>query len=917
MKQTTLSKQVLSLWGKKNINNNNEKQWLPLIAHLVDTKNVIGWLYNHWLDDGQREILNQDFDDNEEVQNLVEFLGYIHDIGKATPAFQTKKSFVRNEDLDQELLEKLIRNGFNGLDELNLQEPRKSLHAVAGETILENAGLCESVGAIIGGHHGKPQEEYFDYEDQLDAYTANYYQSDSYKENPTRERWEHVQNELIDYGLALCNWDSLEDIPEVSQPQAVILEGLVIMADWLASSEFILRDDQKIPLFPLISVDQNFTDIDETQRYQEGILNWIATDSWEPQPVVQPEKQYQKRWGFNPRAVQQKMSEIIGDSVDPGMIIMEAPMGIGKTEVALTAVEQLAAKTGRNGLFFGLPTQATANAMFARIDDWLKEIANEEDIKVPIKLMHGKAQFNEEYRNLPKAGNIESDEGSVVVNEWFTGKKSILTDFVIGTVDQLLLMGLKQKHLALRHLGLSGKIVVIDEIHAYDTYMDSYLEKAIEWLGAYNVPVIALSATLPVTKRNSLLEAYAKGKFGTKKFKTRDNGWQNCQAYPLLSVLDGQELVQTTEFEAPKTTTHVKVKRLNVEDDELIDRVNNKIKDGGVAGVIVNTVKHAQSLAQIAKEKADEDTQILLLHSAFLATDRSKIEDKLHDSIGKGKKRPEKLIVIGTQVLEQSLDIDFDVMFTDIAPMDLILQRAGRLHRHQIDRPEKLKGPQLYVMGIKGFGDYDGGTEAIYEQYLLMKTDYFLKDEIDLPADISLLVQDVYSEDTDSEIDNIDEAKSKLDVDQHEAKRKARGYQLARPEENETLHGWLDNSNKASELSDVKAEAAVRDTKESIEVILLRKEDNDYYLLSGENIEDVSDSVVAQQVIRLPHALTMNVEKSIETLEKITKINFPEWKDSAWLRGVVTLILDKNSEAEFEGYKVKYSSGLGLTYEKV
>lgn len=917
MVQSVLSKRALSLWGKKNINDNNEKQWLPLIVHLVDTKNVIGWLYNHWLDDGQRAILSQGFDNDKDIQNLVEFLGYIHDIGKATPAFQTKESFVHNEDLDQELLEKLIRNGFTGLDDLNLQEPRKSLHAVAGETILENAGLCESVGAIIGGHHGKPQEEYFDYEDQLDEYTANYYQSDMYKENPTREKWESVQNELINYGLSLCNLDSLEDIPEITQPQAVILEGLVIMADWLASSEFIIKDEQKIPLFPLISIDQGFADIDETQRYHQGIMNWLNTDTWTPQPIFQPEEQYQKRWNFTPRAVQQKMSEIIGDSVDPGMIIIEAPMGIGKTEIALTAVEQLAAKTGRNGLFFGLPTQATSNAMFERVDKWLDKIAKEEDIKLPIKLMHGKAQFNEKYRAIPKAENIESDEGSVVVNEWFNGKKSILTDFVIGTVDQLLLMGLKQKHLALRHLGLSGKVVVIDEVHAYDTYMDSYLEKAIEWLGAYNVPVIALSATLPVAKRNSLLKAYAKGKYGTKKFQTKDDSWQSCQAYPLLSMLDGRKLLQTTEFDASKTIAHVAVTRLNVEDDKLIKQVNNKIKNGGVAGVIVNTVKRAQTLAQIAKDNADDDTQILLLHSAFLATDRSKREAELQDLIGKGKQRPEKLIVIGTQVLEQSLDIDFDVMFTDIAPMDLILQRAGRLHRHQIERPQGLEKPQLYVMGINSLGDYDEGTEAIYEQYLLMKTDHFLKAEINLPNDISPLVQDVYSEDTDSEIENIEEAREKLDTDQHEAKIKAKGYQIAQPEDDETLHGWLDNSNKASELSDVKAEAAVRDTKESVEVILLRKKDSEYYLLSGENIEDISDDIVAQQIIRLPHALTMDMDKSIETLENITKTNFPEWKDSAWLRGAIVLVLDENNESEFRGYKVKYSSDLGLSYEKV
>lgn len=149
-----LSSTTLSLWGKKNINENDEEVWLPLIAHLVDTKNVIGWLYNNWLSEGQRKILRQGFDSEDTVQNLVKFLGYAHDIGKATPCFEIKQSYIRNEDLDQSLIEKLLKSGFNDLSDLTL-DPKRSPHALAGEVILESNGLNESIGAIIGGHHGK------------------------------------------------------------------------------------------------------------------------------------------------------------------------------------------------------------------------------------------------------------------------------------------------------------------------------------------------------------------------------------------------------------------------------------------------------------------------------------------------------------------------------------------------------------------------------------------------------------------------------------------------------------------------------------------------------------------------------------------------------------------------------------------
>lgn len=913
-----LSNKTLSLWGKKNVNDDNEKMWLPLIAHLIDTKNVINWLYNHWINDGQRHILQRNFEDEDIVQNLVKFLGYIHDIGKATPAFQIKQSYIHNEDLDQNLVEKLLRNGFDGLDNSKIKKinTSKTPHALAGEVILENNGLNESIGAIIGGHHGKPQEEYFDYEDQLNNWTSNYYQSDSGSETSVGANWKQVQNELINYGLGLCHFNNLEDIPDVTEPQAVILEGLVIMADWLASGEYLVKDNQRIPLFPLISVDQDFASINTDERYRQGISVWADLfDPWEPEVINNPRRVYKERWEITPRQIQEKMSETIGASLDPGIIIVEAPMGIGKTEIALTAVEQLAAKTGMNGLFFGLPTQATANAMFNRVDKWLSEIATDQKEKLQIKLMHGKAQFNEEYRNIPNADNIEDDSGSVVVNEWFNGKKSILSSFVIGTVDQLLLMGLKQKHLALRHLGMSGKVVVIDEVHAYDIYMDSYLEKAVQWLGAYHVPVIALSATLPVAKRNSLLQAYCVGKYGNKRFKTTNEDWKTCHSYPLLSILDGKTLKQVSDFSDELKNTSIEITRLNIEDSELIKTINQKISDGGVAGVIVNTVRRAQELARLAESKMPSDVNILVLHSAFLATDRRKLENKLQDAIGKNKKRPYKMIVIGTQVLEQSLDIDFDVMYTDIAPMDLILQRIGRLHRHQIQRPKKLEKPQLYIMGINEFGNYGDANESIYAKYLLTKTDYFLKDKVNIPSDISDLVQKVYSEITDSEIKNLRESKQIFEINQKKSKHKANGYQIEAPDDEETLHGWLDNDS-GTDLKDSKAEAAVRDTNESIEIVLLYQDDKGYNLLNGQSIEDVYDNIIAQQLIRLPHALTINIDRSIEELEKITTKHFPQWKDSNWLKGSLALVLDKNKETEFNGYSVKYSRDLGLIYKK-
>ncbi|KRM12890.1 CRISPR-associated helicase/endonuclease Cas3 [Lentilactobacillus farraginis] len=905
-----LSKTELDLWAKKRTENGSQL-WLPLIAHLVDTQNTINWLFNHWLSAGQRQFLEQRLPE-EELQKLVKFLGFSHDIGKATPAFQTKPSYGGDRSLDDQLIEKLVRSGFSGLNDLSLSSAKYSPHAKAGEAILEKFGIPESVGAIIGGHHGKPLTR-LPYDD-IDVHTANYLQSDN--DQAMQKRWERAQEGLLNYGLKLSGYQAAGEVPSIGQPEAVILEGLLIMADWLASSEY-MNDDQEKPLFPLIRVDQSWDDLDMRARFHNAINTWYLGGEWDPQKVEDTSDPYQIRWGFHARPVQATMTKAIGETTDPGMIIVEAPMGIGKTEIALLAAEQLAYIRGQDGLFMGLPTQATSNAMFDRVDTWLATLAKSQDENFEIKLMHGKAQFNQTFHKLPNAANID-DSGAVVVNSWFSGKKSILTKFTVGTIDNLLLMGLKQKHLFLRHLGLSGKVVIIDEVHAYDIFMNQYLYKTINWLGAYHVPIVVLSATLPKEKRNSLLNAYLKGKYGRKykRIFEAPESWEENQAYPLLSILDGHRLKQVDNFpgKSDQKPLKLQIQRLSVSDEDLISTILKKINDGGIAGVVVNTVKRAQALAELVPE----NIKLMILHSSFLATDRATQEEALQKAIGKSGKRPLKMIVIGTQVLEQSLDIDFDVLYTDIAPMDLILQRAGRLHRHQIDRPRALQTPQVFIMGVNAFGDYGDANESIYPKYLLMKTDYFLKDLISLPKDISKLVQKVYSPATDEDISEIGEPKAEFDTYLEKEKRKAGVFQIDKPnlKESATIHGWLDRDQADVDKDEQKANAAVRDIKETLEVILTQHTDKGDFLLDGRRLRDVDGREIAQQVIRIPAAVTPDIDRAINQLETLTNRYYPEWQENVWLKGSLALPLDAHFSGRLNNCLLHYSSKLGLRYSK-
>ncbi|WP_297819928.1 CRISPR-associated helicase Cas3', partial [uncultured Lactobacillus sp.] len=513
------------------------------------------------------------------------------------------------------------------------------------------------------------------------------------------------------------------------------------------------------------------------------------------------------------------------------------------------------------------------------------------------------------------------DYGEVVVNSWFSGKKSSLSHFAVGTIDNLLLLGLKQKHLFLRHLGFSDKVVIIDEVHAYDVYMSSYLKKALQWLGAYHVPVIALSATLPIDKRNELLKAYLKGKYNSK-IVTGPANWQKNKAYPLLSMLDGQGIKQVTDFEIPQDERRkVEIIRFKGNEQDIVNKALSEISNGGVAGIIVNTVKRAQAIAQLLPN----DVETLVLHSEFLAPERERLENRLQKAIGKNAKRPSKMVVIGTQVLEQSLDIDFDVLFTDIAPIDLIIQRIGRLHRHNINRPKDLEKPKAYITSINDFGDYGDGNKFIYGNYLLMKTDHFLKDSIEIPQDVSTLVQDVYDENNDDSIDGIQDAKDDFVNKVNKLKEKAKQFQIKKPlfKHPVSLSGWL-NDSQINVENDNHAAACVRDIEETIELVLLKHTADGNCLLDGRMLENVSSEEIASQTIRLPIAVSNNLNKripdkigeSINKLEKIRLENYPNWSKDIWLHGVLALTLNEQDEVSFNGYRLHYSESLGLMYEK-
>ena len=933
-----LSQAAKNLWAKKSDENGN-LLWLPLTVHLADSAAVARKLWNQWLPEGVKKTIADGITgkQDKDPQQLFEFLAAAHDLGKATPVFQAKEGFPLCHELDERIEEGLRIAGLPMRSYHEFLNASKTPHALASLVLLEAVGCPLNVAVILGAHHGKPPERSASNEYGFHTYPLNYY-----LEEEGKEAWTVVQKEILTYILDLAEISDITKLPVPDMKAQVLLCGLLIMTDWIASNE---------RYFPYIRLEDNPDEIEETSRAKAAWEKlslpcpWTAGNTWMNTDL------YMERFGFDtPNTMQSAVTQVAAGIHAPGILVLEAPMGSGKTEAALACAEIFADKANRSGVFFALPTQATSDGIFPRMEKWIKALNSYggQSDRHSIELAHGKAHFNEKFqalKHLEGSKNIGEDEkGGAFVHEWFEGKKKVmLADFVVGTIDQLLLAALKQKHVMMRHLGLADKVVIIDECHAYDAYMGQYLCRALNWLGAYHVPVIVLSATLPAQKRKAVIEAYLNKDFlpkqqadplGRSKINSdpSSEAWMQSREYPLITYTDAKEVKQKEVLVDEKEKRDVLLNYLR--DEELIGQLDHLLSGGGCAGVIVNTIKRAQELTQLLGDHFGKET-VLLLHSLFLAQDRAEKEKQLLKELGKpgkGSKRPNKRIVVGTQVLEQSLDIDFDVLVTDICPMDLLLQRIGRLHRHVRSRPEKLFSAVCYIMGVKEEG-FEEGSETIYGRYLLLRTKALLPQRITLPGDIPQLVQDVYDEnlDPEPELPGYREAKQKQEKQIDDKQKRAKDFQICPPWPKTSLNiaGWLD-----TDVSDKRGEAAVRDTDESIEVLLIQeRKDGEMCFLPwvktdhkpvtcGISPYEVPDNktamLLACQRIRLPHAFCVPwmIEKTIAELEQLNNERLSEWQKSPWLKGELFLILDDKYSTHLNGYHLVYDRDYGLLYEK-
>jgi len=923
-----------SVWGKTDRSGMSPVGWLPLWRHLADSADVAGRLWDHWLSPAVRRRIADELPGGDaDARTLAVWLAGVHDIGKATPAFACQA---------YALAERMRDRGLGYDRELIRADRRYAPHATAGQLVL--ADWLNEQGwtdphpytVVVGGHHGVPPTD----EGLRDVQVRPYLLGD--------QAWQQVQQELLTWmtersGAAdrLIEWNAAP----LSQPAQAALTGLVIVADWIASNE---------EFFPYT------LDNADADRLLAG---WELLDlpvPWLPAaPPASVDALFAARFelpaGAVPRPVQRTVAELAATMPAPGMIIVEAAMGEGKTEAALAAVEILARRTGASGCYLALPTRATSDAMFGRTLSWLRQLPDAQIGRGDrdVRLAHGKAALNPEYdrlRTTSLPSGIAEDAGGtdIGVHAWLAGsKRTLLSSFVVGTIDQLLFAALRSKHLVLRHLGLAGKVVVIDEAHAYDVYMGRFLDRALEWLGAYGVPVVVLSATLPAHRRAELMAAYDRGRLGPPPRPTwRDRGkppvdhyaaLRTDLRYPLVTVSGDERGGTATSCADSGRSIAVQLRRLDDDLPTLVELLRDQLADGGCALVVRNTVARVQETAAELRAALGPDTPVSVAHSRFMAVDRAAKDRWLRDTFGPPGRgsRPRRHVVVASQVAEQSLDIDFDLLVTDLAPVDLVLQRIGRLHRHpRSDRPARLAAPTCYISGADWTQEPPQpvtGSRRVYQPATLLRSAAVLLPHLEgaslrLPVNIASLTQSAYggaAVGPESWQPAMVEAEARLRDDIVAKELKADGFRLAEvAERGVPLIGWL--SGGVGNADEHTARGHVRDTDgESLEVLLLVRTPNGLILppwIDGGGIAVPTGSVprwplprqIARCTLPLPRTMTAAdvIDEVIAELERRTDVS--AWQDSHWLAGELVLDLDADGRATVAGFDLHYDPDEGL-----
>ncbi|WP_232796542.1 CRISPR-associated helicase Cas3' [Roseovarius salinarum] len=431
----------------------------------------------------------------------------------------------------------------------------------------------------------------------------------------------------------------------------------------------------------------------------------------------------------------------------PTLALIEDATGSGKTEAALILAARLMAHGKGRGIFFALPTMATSNAMLERLETALPWMF---DGRPSLALTHGRAGMNETFARI--RGRTQEAQGTdPTCSDWLADdrRRVLMADVGVGTVDQALMGVLPTRFNTLRLRALADRILIVDEAHSYDPYMEAELQRLLEFHARLGGSAIVMTATLPMDMRDGFVRAFRRGMDAPK------GGRVEAREYPLLSVV-GEEQTRIAPQAVPATCRSIDVHRLRTASESL-DLLEWAQGEGAACVWVRNAVDEAIEAVEALRSRglaAD------LLHARFAATDRLRHEHALQARFGRQGKDRDGRILVATQVVEASLDLDFDLMVSDLAPVGALIQRAGRMWRHMDLRPAHARpvpGPALHVLapdpetvtGERWVQQVLGPGAWVYPQDTQWRTAKALFDagRIDAPGGLRALIEAVHGND--------------------------------------------------------------------------------------------------------------------------------------------------------------------------
>lgn len=602
-----------------------------------------------------------------------------HDIGKVSPTFYLK---IRKHCIEGSM-PPLDSRDYDGLD-----ESQWGGHAGVSQQAAIATGVLPLLAEVLGQHHGcRPPVGGL--KADCEVFGGPNWQAERVA----------LVNALKD--ALQADWPS-----QISPSQARILAGLTSVADWIGSG----------PHFE-----------NPAEDWQPRIAQALDEAGFVP-PRIRSDLSFMALFGFAPRGIQQSLFDSI---TGPGVYILEAPMGQGKTEAALYAAYRLMASGQASGIYFALPTQLTSNKLYERFVPFLQTMLQPDCIHQRGLLLHGMAWLV----------NTQMGEEARPGGEWFAqAKRGLLAPFAVGTVDQALMAVMNVKHGFVRAFGLAGKVVILDEVHSYDLYTGTILQQLVSQLRDWGCTVIILSATLTKARREQLLQAKV-----------------NQQDYPLISALPQDASVVSEILAEAPPARQCAIHRL-ADNKAAFDEALRRAEQGQQVLWVENTVAEAQAAYQtLAARAANLGVTCGLLHSRFTHSQRQINEDhwvRLFGKPGWPQRAAQGRILVGTQVLEQSLDIDADFLVSRFAPTDLLLQRLGRLWRHeQTPRANSAKAEAWLLAPdiVRAIADpYTafGPSAAVYSPYVLCRSlqSWQTITRLTLPDDIRPLLEHSYAE---------------------------------------------------------------------------------------------------------------------------------------------------------------------------